>query len=76
MPAWLGATLRYTLTIIGIYLVHRNIVPETAWDEIAAATTALISALWGVWKTRAMEQASERNLELLGEAVAILNERG
>lgn len=66
IPEWVSATIRYAVTILGIYLTAKDIVPEAAWDQIAPAFVAGMTAAYGVIRTREKEIEHNMALNALG----------
>ena len=56
MKEWVAASLRYFVTTLGVLLAALDILPQSSWDQIAPALVALLTAIYGVWRTRRQEQ--------------------
>lgn len=54
-PEWIAATIRYIVTITGALLVANDVIEQTVWDEAAGTLVALFTALYGVLRTRQIE---------------------
>lgn len=59
IPEWVGASIRYIITIAGVLLVSNGMIEQTVWDEAAVSLVSILTALYGVLRTRRIEQ--ERN---------------
>lgn len=64
-PEWFDATVRYSITIAGVILVQQDLMPQTSWDQIAAALTSISTALYGVFRTKQVEQEAQATAEAL-----------
>lgn len=73
MPDWIAASIRYAVTMVGVALAALDLVPGSAWDQIAPALTALLFALYGVLRTAEMREEVIRTEETLDEYRAVLN---
>lgn len=66
IPEWVSATIRYIVTIAGVLLVAHGGIEQTVWDEAAASLVSLLTALYGVLRTREIEQERDTaQLDLL-----------
>lgn len=68
IPEWVAATIRYLVTITGVLLVANDLVEQSVWDEAAASLVALLTAFYGVLRTRQIEQ--ERDTARLDLSIA------
>lgn len=65
LPAPIGAALRYALATLGTYLAAADIVPQTAWDQIAAALVTIATVAYGLVATKTMAiEADEAKQQL------------
>lgn len=64
-PEWFDATVRYIITIAGVILVQQDLMPQTSWDQIAAALTSISTALYGVFRTKQVEQEAQATAEAM-----------
>jgi hypothetical protein len=68
IPDWVAATIRYIVTITGVLLVAYDVIEKSVWDEAAASLVSLLTALYGVIRTR--EIAQERDAAVLDLRIA------
>lgn len=62
IPEWIAATIRYIITIAGVLLVSNGMIEQTVWDEAAVSLVSLLTALYGVLRTRQIEQERDAAL--------------
>lgn len=68
IPEWVAATIRYLVTIAGVLLVANDVIEQSLWDESVATLVALLTALYGVIRTREIE--AERDDAVLDLRIA------
>ena len=70
MPQWVAATIRYTITVLGVILAANDIVPEAVWDQITPALISIVTALYGVWRTKEEEDLSRTKTNVISFLLA------